>query len=631
MNIKCIKIQATKISDNFDLLFSILAITVLVVALFFVIFINRPIYTIPICFTLIICIIWVCFREKFSLNELPTSACHYWVFLLLNILFFLFLMISIISIHFRPNLYERPLVYFILLSLLSCLVALEILFSPKNRKCISLILFQIIIIGLSTSWSQQIIFPAVIETDPWYHQMFTSLILQSSHIPDGYLYSKLPVFHLIIATASLITGLNYKFATMFSVGLSQILCNAIFIFLLGMTLFNNRKVALLSSLLLVIADRHIWMNYVTIPNSLGGVLILIIVYLLLKSLKSRKTESTLVMTLSIFFMLILILTHTISAAALAIILFISLIGSTFYNIFHRKKTIKFPAVFLILFAIFGLTMLAWWTFVSGHIEILKSLIQWKFSISRFAQWVPKKVLDHYTTVPSIEILYNSLGEIIFLGLSFVGIFYAISKKGTLFSFTIATIGTTLFAISYLSRFGFYIMQYRWVYFAQIFCAIPLAVSTLLIYNLIKNKNTKAIAFSMFIFFLTFVMITNNVATLDNDSFSPNSNVRLALTESELQSIIAISKIGNNTVGTDEYAFRAMNYKNYNATDISKELLNGDFEKCNRLVLIRDDISRNPIRMFKVNYKLNYDPIQVLISQEFFKIYDIGTVNGFYYP
>ena len=107
------------------------------------------------------------------------------------------------------------------------IISLEIFFLPYNNKFNIFTLFQIIIIGLSISLSELFLFPTVLGVDPWWHQIFTSLILQSGYIPGGgYPYAKIPIFHLLIANTSLITNLNYKLSSIFSITVPLIIISA---------------------------------------------------------------------------------------------------------------------------------------------------------------------------------------------------------------------------------------------------------------------------------------------------------------------------------------------------------------------------------------------------------------------
>ena len=70
---------------------------------------------------------------------------------------------------------------------------------------------------------------------------------------------------------------------MVSVSLGQIICNAVFVFLIAKCLFKNHRVGLLAALLVILANHLIRMTYWSIPNAFGIVFIPIVIYLALLS------------------------------------------------------------------------------------------------------------------------------------------------------------------------------------------------------------------------------------------------------------------------------------------------------------------------------------------------------------
>ena len=100
-------------------------------------------------------------------------------------------------------------------------VALEILL-PHRRKA-AWILPQLVLLGISVAWSQILLFPGILGSDPWWHNMFVSSILNVHAVPGGHWYTYMPFFHLEIAGASLLTGLDYRLAVMLSASLAQVI------------------------------------------------------------------------------------------------------------------------------------------------------------------------------------------------------------------------------------------------------------------------------------------------------------------------------------------------------------------------------------------------------------------------
>lgn len=617
--------EKLQISNNLDKYLAILgAIFSAILILYLLITTGRPLAGI---LSFISCTIWLFIRNKTSLDYKLLEL--HSINLTLTSIFFLLVTLSVLSIYFRPDLYERPLLYFIIISLIAGIIGLEILFSKENLKC--LILFQIVILGISIAWSQLLIFPGLVGVDPWWHQMFTYKIIESSHIPENYSYSKLPIFHLLIVTTSLITVLSYKFATMMSISLVQIICNAIFVFLLGKYLFNY-KIGLLASLMVIIANHHIYMSYWSIPNALAAIFIPIVLYLLFK-IKKEKTLHAL--ALSIFFMGTLILTHTISAMCMAIILFVLWFAFILFNIIYSNFNIIYSKInnpiSLTISIFFIIAMFTWWNYASGSLNTFANLIKWGFSIDIFVH-APNKVLNYVTTVPFFEQIFYSLGIFLFFSLSFIGIFYMVSKKGNSFSFSITLAGFTPLALNFFSVItGHSIIEHRWWYFSQILLAIPMAIAIILISNW-KGKNSKfKFIFSfLFVMVLTFLMIMSTPANTDNRIFSPNIGIRYAYTESEMNVASFFARTSVNTIFTDFYYGLAFSnqYSNVSVLSLDESLYNKNFKHDETIKIIRKEIISRPFGLYGVLYCLDYDPNEILCSSGFNKIYDSSMVDAY---
>jgi hypothetical protein len=207
--------------------------------------------------------------------------------------------------------------------------------------------------------------------------MFTAQILETGSIPGGYPYSNLPVMHLIIVTTSLITDLSYKFATMLSISLPHVV-GLVFAFLLGRFVFDS-KVGLLAALLLGVAAYWINLGMGIHPTTLALVLVAMLIYMIFKARQERSIIST---CLYLLVMGVLILTHTVTALCMAILLFSFWFGFELYKKMYRDR-FDVP-VTLWLAILFTVAMLSWWTYVSGHITAVAELIKYGFRIERWA-------------------------------------------------------------------------------------------------------------------------------------------------------------------------------------------------------------------------------------------------------
>ena len=500
--------------------------------------IGRVVYLLVGILALISCLLWLAIRKghtfEFHLPESRTRTAIY------AICFFGLYTLSVLSVYFRPELYERPLLYFILTALMAGMIACEAITSGRRHS--PLILAQILLLGVSIAWSQLLIFPSLLGVDPWYHSALTNRIIDESFIPEGYSYSKLPLFHLMIATTSLVAGLPYKLATMMSVSLGQIVCNAIFVFLIANRLFRDHGIGLLAALMVIIANRHISMSYWSIPNAFAVAFIPLALYLLIFRFRDRSRSSSTI--LCIIILATIILTHTIAAMCMTILLFVAWGAFTIYHAYNRRTD---NHVLLMAPVGFAITMFAWWTYASEtSLIFLAKLIDWGFSIDTFDN-TPDEFRDYAAVIPLGEQLFNNFGIFLFFAFSFTGVFYMISRRGSGSSSAIAWVGMAPLMIGFFSLIsGHTVIESRWWYLAQILLSIPLAIAVYAVATW-KRKDSKIPYYFVFGFvaILSFLMIMSPPANVDNHAFSPITGTTAAYAQSEMQ---ASEFFAENAVG-----------------------------------------------------------------------------------
>lgn len=593
--------------------------------------IGHPIFVIVGILCFIICTGYLIIRKFFypslipSSEELRVSTRFY---ITLNIFFFLLLSYSIILIYIRPDPYVRPLWYFISTVLMAAIVSEEILFLSTKKSHIYFILFKIIIIGLSLQYSQILIFPNVVGVDPWWHQWFTLRMLDNGHIPEGLQYSKLPMMHLMIGMTSLVTDLGYKMATMISISFLQVVCDALFVFLLGKFLIST-KVGLLAALLLEVAPHHILYGYLAYPNTMAATLILPIIFILLKVRKDKPFIGTSVV---MFLMGILILTHTVTAMFLAILLFVFWLSFESYNRLFNQETGR--SVTWKICILFSTMMLAYWSYISGHIIILSNLIKLGFHNPLF-----EGRYQYLSYIPLQEQIFNNLGLFLFFGLSFIGFFYTISKQFRNRNRFINTIGGMV--ILCIAFFSFIteknIIVGRWYYFSQILMAVPLSLSLFFLNGIFKHKFIKGFLMFLLVFTLSFLFIISTTSNMDNHFFSPNTGIRYGFTKSE---IIGASFFARNSLGNISSDFHYIrnpsssifaNYYNvgYNRIlSLDDSLNSGNFTRDGSIKIIRREIVNRPFCTAGGIYRIDYDPNIVLTNSGFNKIYDSYSITAY---
>lgn len=591
--------------------------------------IRSPVYTLVGVTVLLACLVYLLLRRR-AIPSTPAQAeATPRVYLLLNISFFGLLTYSIAAFHLRPELYTRPLGYFIAIAAMAAVLAIEILFLPRRNSATYFALLKMVLIGLSLAWSQLLIYPSIVGVDPWWHQMFTLKILDAGHIPPGYPYSGLPVFHLLIGATSLVTGLDYKMATMFSVSLLQLICVVLFIFLLGKFIHSTRA-GLLAALSLVVANYFIGFSYWTIPNTMGVVFIPIIIYLLFKFRAERPKVS---IGLSALCMAVVLLTHTVASVMLAMLLFLIWLG------FELYRWLRYPAaqrakVFLVAPMLFTAAALGYWAVVSGHMRTLIAMARIGFGLEFFG--IPPgeiaEYLDHI--VPVSERLFNQLGFFLFLAFALIGTFAMLSRSlRNRYGFALLIAGMTILTVTFVGLVGqMDLLAGRWNYLLQVLLALPVGIGFLWLGSLPGRRFASSCVIGASVFVLSFLMVMSPQMNLDNLTFSPNTIVRYGFTESELEAANTAVNIYDGKIEGDQiYShLRLLPELAGRIGSICDQLLSRDFTASqNSLVLIREEIVVNQFKVLRWHpFRLDYDPRQVLTEQGFSNVYNCGSVSGF---
>lgn len=285
--------KINKIIDKIDLIsaaIGLISTSILIMAL--VIFLPETAYRYveaPL-MIFIACVVYFFIRKRiytisgFSyLEELEANRSR---IIILNIIYVILISYSIFSVAMRTEPYSRPLGYFVTISLLVAILAIEIIFLPKIKSYASVTLLKIMSVAISIGWTPRLIYPGLIGLDPWWHEMFTMKILELGRIPEGYAYTRLPVMHLIIGSSSLITGLDYRISEMVSISLLQVVSLS-FVFLLGKFIYNE-KIGLLSALLLATAGTYI--EAASRPISLGTLMIPLFIYIVFINIEKKMSN-----------------------------------------------------------------------------------------------------------------------------------------------------------------------------------------------------------------------------------------------------------------------------------------------------------------------------------------------------
>lgn len=579
---------------------------------------NKLLYGLASFFLLVSCLFWLFMGKNpellYNISFVSRSKEKFKITI---ILYYLLLSILMLSLYLRDLQYERPLPFFLCLILVAITLGFQILYCPNSPYMIAFVIFNIVLAGIMASWPQLMIFPSLVGVDPFEHKIFVESIISTGHIPSGSAYSSIPLFHILISTTYCLLNLYYKFATTLSVSLAQIIVDTLFVYLLGNLVFKDHRVCLLASLILMFGNYHVLRTFWSIPNSFAMVYILVGLFLIIR-LRWRVRFESIFLVLMIF--IALILTHSLAALAMAIIL-ITISGTMyFYNILVSDARASMNVYLLSLF--YATLLFAWWTYGSIFTRKLGYLIKKGFSVDFD---IPTNVINHTQNLPIFELILPYLPEFIFFSLAIVGAFYAMHYKNAL-GIAFALSGIIIIFISFVSPLlGAFIIPDRWRYMGQCILAIFTSIAIILLSN--TRYSSKGL-FALILGLIVFFMVISPVANLDNFMFIPNSGHRYALIESEIVALGTSSNIWQGEIGTDEY-FAAVKTQEYDPRDISQELIFGNFSRDNgRLVLVRNEIINKPLWASRSIYCLNYDPNTKISSEGFCKIYNSNSVNGY---
>jgi len=452
--------------------------------------------------------------------------------------------------------------------------------------------------------------------------MFTTMILEAGSIPGGYDYAYLPIMHLIIAATSLITGLGYKFATMLSISLLHVV-GLIFVFLLG-RFVSDSKVGLLAALLLGVAAEWINLGVGIHPTTLALVLVAVLIYMIFKA---REERSIILTFLYLLITGVLILTHTVTALCLAILLFSFWLGFELYKKIYRDKSEVPVTIWLAI--LFTVAMLSWWTYVSGHITTVAELIKYGFRIEMWA------LAEPMVGVSPSEWLLSMLGFLLFYAFSVVGLLSMLAERfGNRHSFALILGGLVLLAIAFLSMpLGLTgVLPQRWWWNSHLILAIPAAVGLFSVCSWFKSSFSSALVLAILILGLSFFSITAAGANFDSRIYTKNTAARYAFIESELSAMNTISDISDGKVGvaTPSARFYLEFNRNVPVEEIAANLSARNFtDRAGIIVMVRDEVVKNYFDFSGGGMKLDYDPRETLEEQGFSHVYDCGSVSAFW--
>jgi 4-amino-4-deoxy-L-arabinose transferase-like glycosyltransferase len=583
-----------------------------------------------------IALIYIIFADKLNTFSYKTINISYNKKLLLDILFFILYSISLIILFSET--YKRPTSYFILIGLLSGLIATNILYSNQKRD-IYLVIFKIFLLSINIRYGVFFIFPSIMGYDAYTHVYLMNLISENGFLPSHDVFGKYyyyPIFHIFISVSQILFGLDPKNSVFFSIGLISIFIT-LFVYLIGKNI-GGIQVGLIAMLLLNLIHFSIVGGIANItPGSLVFCYFLIILYIVFS-----KNINTLKIALLLFITALILITHQLTTFTVILSLTIIYLSYNFYvQVKNEKKTSLISFNYLILFVV---SVQAYWmvTYVYQNVTFFEYVFRPLISVLQSGTEYGSNVLvvgneydRSFIKTLSIQLSYLILP---FFGIG--GTFMALSKYTNNKKFTIAITFGFLFALSYIiPLIGMRnLLTHRWMPIIYIFLILLASFFILKIIDELKPMSIKVLVTYALIFTITVFMILTPAINKDNPILD-DYTTRNQYTHSEIYAAQTVSNVALNEILTDVSYAQCFSFYSSNSNLTRNYFTLDHLERTKpitledkSLVVIRKTALREPVSVkygdlyglsMAIHFPIEF--VQMFDSQEYNLVYNNNNI------
>jgi hypothetical protein len=462
---------------------------------------------------------------------------------------FFFVLIIVTSVLWYNQLYSRPLLYFILISLLSGLIAGEIIFLTKDTQ-VWPILFKIFFLALVVRMGIFYNFPSIMGYDAFTHTQIADMISVTGFVPPfeiSYQYVNYPILHILIAITKIMSFIPIKDAVFFSIGLISII-STLFIFIFVRQVAGPR-VGLLSVLIICLTTQIIVTG---ITNITAGSLVLCY-FLVLLSLIMHRERHINALILCQFVIFAMIITHQLTTFVVLLIFGLFALGIFLFDLVYRINRQYFK--FYLFLAIFGVSMLLYWIYTPLYnnesffkvtfgpfVDVLINGGQYGSDVLIVGQLYER---------PFIETLLLQTSYLILPFFAIGGIFFWISRKNAIkfsIAFTAAALFFLVYAIPFLGIRN--LLTDRWMPFLIIFLGILGAAIIISSIDSVKSNTPKFVTIFAIVAIFSFLMIVVPSINKDTPFVAKDTTIRNQFTYQELGAVETIKSIDRGTIIID---------------------------------------------------------------------------------
>lgn len=497
----------------------------------------------------------------------------------------------------------RPISYYIVITLMSLMILLEILLFKDSKRKTRIVLAQLMIFVLCILWSVNLkYFYYISRTDPIFHITAIESLINNAYIIEEVFgqYKPFPLWHILCTFVHHISALNLP--TQKTMYLTNGLIYSfipVITYIVSNKIFKNNKISLISALFVTINPDVISYGMSSISRSVVSFLFLLLIYCL-------SYGSNLKMILvSIILIFPIIIYHPASTPFILSILILISVGEYLYNESENKKFITYNYI-----AMFILINLFYWIY---YAELIFEMM-----IQNIIRESPSGVITGSIIFTPLNELFNYIQYALLLFFIIIGILRGLNSD------EIPTIGRIFCTVGLISvilvfpgpsllinklaadlnigRFGQYFYP---------FISLTAALGFVTMYNRTK-KYSKIIIILVFIS-LTFLSVSNDFVASDNPIVK-RPFYTYYLTEQEINSFNTISAFTSGYTMSDYVTIRYISKTNTPYSDkthilevdsVNMHLLK---EKDEDVFIIRNsELSKRPLKLYtntKGVFKLN---------------------------